>query len=262
MDFIGNSWADMFAKWGAQSHAVADVLVDFHKSKLVDAKAAAKVFSWMVQVVAQKAAELVPRDGESKPPAPRDRAPELALTSHELWVCARTGEHRCVHCNHFARTPYSLRALRASLCSPTPAKQGAAERFFALTPDEFVPARAAAVEEAMRAASAEGVAPLPTPLPLGGRGDAVEAEVARYRELGHQAEQHGRSIICLECGAYVVDQGRNPKLSGQCLGRSKVASTRSNERAQVSRALRGCHPRTGAPLPAPPGQGAQPPPAR
>ena len=137
----------------------------------------------------------------------------------------------------------------------------AAKRFFSLTPDTFRPEASAAVALAMRAADEAGIDPQPIPLPLVGGGRAVEAEVEHYRARRHEAERHGPIIICFECGAYVVDQGRNPKLAGFCQGRSKVASTRANERSNISRALRGLHPRTGDPFPVPPGQGPQPPPA-
>ena len=164
-------------------------------------------------------------------------------------------------CNRFARTPLSLKSLRQTACEPTVAAQGAAERFFSLTPETFNPEASAAVALAMRAADEAGIDPQPIPLPLVGGGRAVEAEVEHYRARRHEAERHGPIIICFECGAYVVDQGRNPKLAGFCQGRSKVASTRANERSNISRALRGLHPRTGDPFPAPPGQGPQPPPA-
>eukprot|EP00959_Pyramimonas_sp_CCMP1952_P090979 1904751-Pyramimonas_sp.AAC.1 len=42
LNFVGNAWADMFAKWGSRSHAVPEALVDFHKRKLQEAKATAK----------------------------------------------------------------------------------------------------------------------------------------------------------------------------------------------------------------------------
>ena len=141
----------------------------------------------------------------------------------------------------------------------TVAAQGAAERLFSLTPETFRPEASAAVALAMRAADEAGIDPQPLPLPLEGGGRAVEAEVEHYRARRHEAERHGPVILCFECGAYVVDQCRNPKLSGFCQCRSKVASTRANERSNISRALRGLHPRTGDPLPVPPGQGPQPP---
>ena len=160
----------------------------------------------------------------------------------------------------YARTPESLRLLWNSQCTPTPQKAGAAARFFERTPEVYVPVRVApaAVEEAM-----EGVGMDPAPPPPLPRGDAGRAavgrEVERYRELGHEAELNGRVIICSACGAFVVDQGRNAKLSAVCLGPSKVGSTRANEKAQVSRARQGLHPRTRVALPVLPRPGERAP---
>ena len=228
---------------------MAEVLVDFHKRKLSDAKETAKVFAWMVQAVAQKLGlegpTTVPRQPKALP------TPRLQLCQHELKLCAQVGELRCARCNRFARPEQSERLLRRSPCQPSPAAAGAANRLFSLTPHTYVPECSAAVAVAMQAADAMGVEPQPPPPLPAAAGRSLTAEVDAYCALGHEAESlgvYGRIIICYECGAYVVYQGRNPKLLAACKVRSLVASTRANERAQVSRALRGLHPRTGAQL--------------
>ncbi|CAK0841948.1 unnamed protein product, partial [Prorocentrum cordatum] len=92
LNFVGNSWADMFAKWGAAKHAVAEVLVDYHKRKLKEAKANAKVFAWMVQVVAQKSAALCHRSLEptSVVVPRRPLSSVVQLVQHEFHVNARS----------------------------------------------------------------------------------------------------------------------------------------------------------------------------
>ena len=45
MDFLGNAWADWFAKVGALEHKLPDALADLFKVKLADAREEASVMA-------------------------------------------------------------------------------------------------------------------------------------------------------------------------------------------------------------------------
>ena len=252
LDFVGNEWADHFAKKGARSHMVAQVLQDVHRQRLVEAQKDAQVFSWMARTVARRADELQPRAGAPAPRRAPPPAPIVALETHEFMVCDRLSEHRCRVCNHWARTPASLKALRARPCAPSPLQRASAARYFNLTPETYRHP-SAAVAEAVRAARdlEEAFGPEAGRVE-GERVDVVavggvDGEVDLCKELGHVAERFGSVVVCLACGAYSVAGGRNKKLQqASCKGHSDVASTRANEDLHISRAMRGLHPRTGA----------------
>ena len=177
---------------------VAQVLQDFHTKKLADAKKDARVFSWMCRTVAGRVDELQPR--ASAPQAPRAPPPDpvLQLESHDFLVWNRLREHRRKACNHWARTPGSLKALRSRPCNPTPLQAAAAARFFALTP-ELYRHPSAAVLAAMDAAHALE-ADLAAPGVEGRAGvvavelEPVDGEVGVYTDLCHQMERYGALV--------------------------------------------------------------------
>ena len=119
-----------------------------------------------------------------------------------------------------------------------------AARYSHITPEVYVSETSESVSVALEAVSAaqeeeEGTLPA----------DAADAVVEVRKSHGHQAERFGPAVICSACGASSVRGGRNPKLmSRPCQGHSPVASTRANEESNISRVLRGLHPRSGEPL--------------
>ena len=243
-DFVGNEWADYFAKLGSQSHAVPQVLVDVHKSRLQVARKDGEAFAWMVQAAARKAEQLqpaadIPKTFKAAP------APALSITSHSLQFCEEIAEWRCSVCNRFSKTALSYRFLRNSECAPTALQRATAERFFRVTPKRYVPETAPSVQVALDAAGAAPEEEEGT-LPAGAAADGV---VEVCKSYGHPAERFGPAVICLACGAFSIHGGRNAKLTDRpCKGHSSVASTRANEESNISRVLRGLHPRSGAAL--------------
>ena len=134
-EWLGNAWADYFAKLGAMHHAVAKVTTESAKEALKEHRKVLRYISWGVQQVV--ASEKYGRDAVPGPRPPEMRAPVPVqrANDHVLVRNARTGELKCKICGVSARTQASLDNIRVGgsrRCEPSSMTQ-------ALTRDLFGP---------------------------------------------------------------------------------------------------------------------------
>eukprot|EP00959_Pyramimonas_sp_CCMP1952_P461538 9481748-Pyramimonas_sp.AAC.1 len=148
MDYLGNAWADWFAKVGALEHKLPDALADLFRVRLADAREEAAVLAWhqaALGALAEDARALVQR--VHRPAAPV--AP--AVLGHRHQLQRGPAGWRCTECLATATTEAARRRLESSSCEPS-ALQGMMAR---------VHARLAA-SSSSSASVAAAAAPLPS----------------------------------------------------------------------------------------------------
>ena len=234
--YLGNAWADRFAKAGASMHAIADTVEKKLESDMQGAGMQARFMSWCAR-------KMTTRDALSDRPARlyRVSAPmkPVALTAHEMVVRA-PGVFQCRACLGVARTKASLTRFLGTPCEPT-----AHQRLRASMDPELQqapPMQSEAVAVALAAADS-----------LSGGGSAEANPSAPPSEAivelnGHQVLVTPRCMVCTLCGSYQVSSGKvtNCKLSSSaCLGPSEHGPTRSRQKYRISAVRVGKDPKTG-----------------
>ena len=245
MNFLGNAWADFFARLGSESHAVADTVVKCQAAMIKRTQLTFDFLARFSQAIAALAQELPPPSPEAARATPRKQSNDhLALTEHTLFHFPALAEWRCSVCNLYAKTPASLAQLRTGsrrVCGPSTFQRWKAKAVFADREEERFPVSSAAVAVAMEAAE-EVLGPEPDE----GRAPPATVLQERFKALGHVMEQVGRVLFCASCSAFTILPNGNLKgLGERCNGRSKHPSTRSSQATKIKYAARGLHPKTG-----------------
>ena len=117
--YVGNFWADIFAKMGSADIAVSNVLVRASEIKLRDARDAKRYVAW----AAERVLRLSVGDSAKVPPvpaAPKVRVQKLMamVTEHDV-VMLPNGIIKCMTCYRYAATTLSYqKGLFHSKCCP------------------------------------------------------------------------------------------------------------------------------------------------
>ena len=117
--YVGNFWADVFAKMGSGSIMVSEVHARACETQLRDAREAMRYVAW----AAERAVRLsvggstaVPQQVAQAAPV-STKVPELSIVAHDL-VQLTNGVLKCVVCYRYATTTASLKTLCCSPCEP------------------------------------------------------------------------------------------------------------------------------------------------
>ncbi|CAK0905739.1 unnamed protein product [Prorocentrum cordatum] len=116
MDYLGNAWADWFAKVGALERKLPDALADLFRARLADAHEEAAVLAWhqaALGALAEDARALVQR--VHRPAAPV--AP--AVLGHRHQLQRGPAGWRCTECLATATTEAARRRRLDSSCEPS-----------------------------------------------------------------------------------------------------------------------------------------------
>ena len=268
-DWIGNAWADFFARLGATQHTVAKALAESVSEALKQHRQVLEFISYAcLRVVRFKRYGV---DAEVPRPLWQHSAPVVfgRVDDHQLYYCAELQQHRCRRCNASASTRASLHTIRSGSlrrCSPTTVEQAMAAAYFrnsaytwhligddrvALAIDSLTrqvdmePGPSGPEDAAMRdgihhaalRSAGDGGLDLPAPAPDAADSDLIEA----FATLGHRVF-YSCGVYCCERCAGVCDAARPAtarKLRRLCEGLSRNAGTRREQTAAIARVRRG-----------------------
>ena len=125
-DWIGNQWADHFAKEGARFHRVAASHVQECSNYVERMRNRAKFMAWtLAKISASKRWDEVDTSGAKvKMPKNEDNVKQHDVIFEEhAYVWLPAGGVRCIRCNRTARTAATKRQLQARPCVATPLSQ-------------------------------------------------------------------------------------------------------------------------------------------
>ena len=253
--WVGNSWADYFAKLASARSMIARGVCEAIEGELQYHKTTLDYVSWAAARVAR-----LRRWTDIPPPPARFRhppAPRLTLHEHSFFMDSRSGEVRCARCFAGARTSSTLAHLcngAQRACKPTHVAAWKAEQWLLEAGPHAQAIQAEAVGVALAAAASSSAPPEPPaaaaaapppPLPQG----AGAAVLQEFTDRGHRMAQIGPICICTVCaGFHILPRGVPRLLLDVCHGASKNPSTRDKQLRKLEKARQGLHPSTGASL--------------
>jgi len=186
--FMGNAWADFFAKLGAKDVAVAEVAVSALENEVRNCKLTFEFLSRAVQLISSR-----PEAQECDPPPPKPVEPrydKLVLIAHDPGPLApgSTTAVQCRRCLAVAKTPSSVKTLLkpGAKCAPPPMLQALAQ----------------AVEQMgwrSRVGGGDGVESAAAAAAVG-----AEMGGLLFECDGHRVHCTGPFFFCLLCGARVA----------------------------------------------------------
>ena len=270
-DWIGNAWADYFARLGAIQHTVARTL-----SKSI--VAAMKQHRLVLQFLSQACLRVIcyqryGRDAVPAKPLRQQMGPVVfgRPDDHDLWHCEQTGQYRCRTCNATASTQASLASLRSGSlrrCAPTAVTRAMAKVFFDQTCHTWTPAVDIRAEVALRCADiqreahaagspqqpdneaignqladAVAAAAIDDPPPPAGAADDPMQQA--FRELGHDTFLAFGVYCCSKCAGVCVQSRPQHarKLRKLCEGFSRNPTTKHAQTTAIERVRLGLPPR-------------------
>ena len=121
--FLGNAWADFFAKLGAQEYEVAKVAVASLEATISNTKLSCDFLGRAVQMICARPEVSAPCGYRPAPSAPAAPAvPALVVIAHDPVAMGRSGHVQCRKCLAIARTSVSRKCLLkpGAICSPSP----------------------------------------------------------------------------------------------------------------------------------------------
>jgi len=246
--WIGNAWADYFAKLASSRAMIANVTKDAIESELQYHKATLDCISWAAaRMIRTKKWTDTPPPPPPPPSAPRvPPFARLSLHGHKFYVNESTGEVRCINCCVGARTRATLQHLcngPSRYCKPTSLSAFKGPKWLRVAGESARPLRAAVVAEAEQALESAGLLD-PSP-PENPTGDG-EAAMRGLSDRGHDMKRFGRVLICSQCSGFLILPHGVPRaFRDPCRGPSKVPSTRDKQNRKLNKAERGLHPTTG-----------------
>ena len=261
--WLGNAWADFFAKVGASHHLVSQTLSQSVGQALQKHKKVLQFIAWSCQkvIVSQQWGRDAPPVGRP----PEMRAPVVfgRRDDHELWFSGALNMWKCRRCGRSASTESTLALIRVGsgrLCAPTAIQVIATSEFFSRSRSDWalaVDARVAAPLAAAARLQGEGPeeAQVPPEPPSGGPPQQLQPDetlqdgsselIAELAGLGHDVFCMNSVYCCRRCaGTMTIANSQSArKLRRVCSGLSENPSTRAGQLWVIDRVQRGLPPR-------------------
>ena len=258
MDYLGNHWADFFARMGAQCNQVAQVAVDAEAAHLKQNKLTWQFLASAVQTVSAMASCV---EGPEEPSRAVHSGPRLSVAHHDLHFFPALGMWRCRACNVSATAQSTLLGLKSGAarhCHPSSIQRWRAQQFFADNPGSVPDSNAPGV------LAAETLVPGRPPgsvlSPGASSSSGAQGSTGRgadgleiFRDLSHRPVRYGRIIICHACTCFLIlPDGTCRGLKRPCNGVARTKADGYVHARKLANAERGKHPTTGVPVePAP-----------